>query len=99
MSRKVEELNWFKNDPFPKHVEDIDAGVKRGNILMMVEMSSIVDERGHHTFGNHSHRRTVKAPGSLLSRQRSQFMFVIRTYVKTSAEARHGRDKKEEIES
>ena len=95
MSRKVEELNWFKNDSFPKYVEAIGAGVKRGNILMMVKMSSIVDELGNHTFGNHSHRRTVKATGNLLSSQRLQFMFVICTYVKTSAEARHGRDKKE----
>ena len=41
-------------------------GVKGGNILMMVKMCSTVDELGHHTFGNHSHR-TVKATGSLLS--------------------------------
>ena len=34
---------------------------------MMVKMCSTVDELGHHTFGNHSHRRTVKATGSLLS--------------------------------
>ena len=39
-------------------------------------------------------RRTVKATGNLLSRQRLQFVFVICTYVKTSGEARHGRDKK-----
>ena len=38
-------------------------------------------------------RRTVKATGNLLSRQRLQFVFVICTYVKTR-EARHGRDKK-----
>ena len=38
--------------------------------------------------------RTVKATGNLLSRQRLQFVFVICTYVKTSGEARHGRDKK-----
>ena len=66
MSRKVEELNWFKNDSFPKYVGAIGAGVKRGNILMMVKMSSIVDELGHHTFGNHSHRRTVNSIQGLL---------------------------------
>ena len=29
MSRKVEELNWFKNDSLPKYVEDIGAGGER----------------------------------------------------------------------
>ena len=29
MSRKVEELNWFKNDSLPKYVEDIGARGER----------------------------------------------------------------------
>lgn len=44
-----------------------------------------------------AHRRAPEATRGLLSRQKLQVISVICTYIKTGAEARHGRDQKKRL--